>query len=149
MSEYWQIAAGTEAEGRDYSELFLRYGLTFVGGDKHIKTMLSVNKGDVVILRKGRNSIIAAGKVVEKNGIHNGRGDKDWLRDFDGWDMPAYCYVDWKKSNPPLPTEGLSITTICRLLQEKHRQAAISILDTGCPTPPHRIGTRRTRADKR
>lgn len=137
MSKYWKIAAGKAAEGRDYSELFFKYGMAFVGEPpkKNIKNMSSVNEGDVVILNKGRNSIIAAGKVVQKKGKHNGSKDKKWLMDFDGWELPAYCYVEWKKSEPPLSTDGLPITTICQLHQEKYKQAANRILETGCPIP--------------
>ena len=126
---YWQIAAGSE--GRDYSEFFLKYGMAFVGGDNNTRRMKKVNVGDVVVLKQGRSKILAAGRVIPKNGIHRGEGDKEWLRDFDGWDLKAYCYVDWKKPNQPVPTGGLTMGTIKRLNQNEPQKAANSILKTG------------------
>ncbi len=33
MSKYWQVAAGSS--GRDYSREFLKFGIAFVGGERH------------------------------------------------------------------------------------------------------------------
>ena len=130
---YWQIAAGSK--GRDYSNLFLQFGMAFVGGNPHIQTMEGVNAGDIVVLKKGTQKILAAGTVVQRNGAHSGRGDKEWLRDFDGWDLKAYCYVDWKQPDAPFLTRGLTRTTIQQLHQNRLRQAADNILETGTPVP--------------
>lgn len=126
---YWQVAAGSA--GRDYSELFLKFGMAFVGGETQIATMQDVQQGDIVVLKQGTQKIIAAGEVIQRNSKHNGRGDKEWLRDFDGWDLQAYCYVDWKKSNQPIPVKGLTRATIQRLHQQKHKDVADDILKTG------------------
>ena len=92
MMKYWQIAAGSE--GRDYSEDFLRFGMAFVGGKSPMKRMSEVEVGDRIILKRGMSRIVAAGEVVERDGQHRGENDKHWLMDFDGWELPGYCFVD-------------------------------------------------------
>jgi hypothetical protein len=37
---YWQISAG--AEGRNYTDYFIKYGMAFVGGDGQIATMREI-----------------------------------------------------------------------------------------------------------
>ena len=41
--------------------------------------------------------------------------DKEWLLDVDGWSLPAYCYVDWKKPDSGKPIPGL--TRDCKFCQ--------------------------------
>lgn len=110
MSDYWQIAAGSG--GRDYSDVFLRFGIAFVGGEPQVATMSKVLVGDRVLLKRGLGELRAVGVVVARGGIHTGYADKDWLRDFDGWDLPAYCYVDWHIPENPISVTGLTRTTI-------------------------------------
>ena len=129
MSKYWQIAAGSS--GRDYSKLFMKFGMAFVGGEKQVATMEEVNVGDIIVLKQGMQRILAAGTVVKKNGSHKGCADKEWLRDFDGWDLQAYCYVNWKQPSSPISINGLTRATIQRLHQLKHTSVADSILCTG------------------
>lgn len=112
MTTYWQIAAGDL--GRDYSEYFLRHGIAFVGGAKHVETMRSVKEGDRMILKRGTHSAMAVGEVVERNGIARGEGDREWLMDFDGWDLPAYCHVDWRRLDGHRPMPSLKRTTLQR-----------------------------------
>jgi hypothetical protein len=130
---YWQIAAGSA--GREYSNSFLKYGMAFVGGPKQIATMNEVDPGDIVILKQGTGKILAAGEVVQRKGQHKGSGDKQWLRDFDGWDLEAYCFVDWRQSNSPVTTSGLTRATIQRVHQQKHRDIANHILARGKAFP--------------
>ena len=80
------------------------------------------------LLKRGLSEIVAVGEVVQRNGVHRGEGDKEWLRDFDGWDLPAYCYVDWRTPATPLQTDGLTRATIQRTPQDKHRSLADSLL---------------------
>ena len=134
MNEYWQIAAGSEPEKRDYSKWFLKYGMAFVGRD--FEQMKKISVGDIVILKQGTGAILAAGTVVERNGKHGDCGDKAWLRDFDGWDLPAYCYVDWKKPSEPVRTSGLTRSTIQRSHQPEPRAVADEILNTGKTVKP-------------
>jgi hypothetical protein len=112
MSNYWQIAAGSA--GRDYCDEFIRFGLAFVGGDIQIETMTRVQPGDRVLLKRGLSEIRAVGVVVARDGKHNGCGDKNWLRDFDGWDLEAYCCVEWHIPPQPLSVAGLTRSTIER-----------------------------------
>jgi hypothetical protein len=120
--QYWQIAAGSF--GRDYAADFLRFGMAFVGGERQRRTMKEVACGDRVILKSGK-SIVAVGEVQERNGKCKGDGDKEWLRDFDGWDLSAYCFVEWHKLNSPISDPGLGIATIQRV----HRQAIRDRMD--------------------
>jgi len=109
---YWQVSAGDE--GRDYTDTFLKYGLAFVGGDKQINQMLQVKLGDRIILKSGLSKISSIGEVVEKNGKSVGNGDKEWLMDFDGWILPAYCYVAWREFKREQPLIQLTRGTIKR-----------------------------------
>ena len=123
---YWQIGVG--ASGRDYSEIFFRHGLACVGGDKHVATMDKVELGDIILMKKGVKKILAVGKVVEREGKFSGKNDKDWLRDFDGWDLRAYCYVDWHKPEKPVNTSGLTQWTINKVSQQHLIELANKLL---------------------
>ncbi len=131
MTTYWQIAAG--ADDREYSELFLNYGMAFVGTGLEI--MREVSEGDIIILKKGKNMILAVGRVIQRDGRHRGEGDKEWLN-CDGWDLPAYCYVDWRKPDKPRNTNGLSVPAITRCRTQKNIEIADNILATGKPIKP-------------
>jgi hypothetical protein len=135
---YWQVAAGSL--GRSYAELFLKFGMAFVGGQKDTATMATVSIGDIVLLKIGRSKIYAVGEVVEREGKHNGNEDKPWLRDFDGWDLSAYCYVDWRVPAVPVTTSGLTRATIQKVHQAEHKQVADSLLELPIhsyePEPP-------------
>ena len=123
---YWQIAAGSL--GRNYAGLFLKFGMAFVGGAKEVSTMAEVSVGDVVLLKIGRSKVFAVGEVVTRNGKHQGNGDKPWLKDFDGWDLSAYCYVDWRVPDCPVLTSALTRATIQRVHKAEHKQIADSLL---------------------
>jgi hypothetical protein len=123
---YWQVAAGSK--GRNYANLFIKFGLAFVGGDPHVKTMSQVAPGDIIILKDGLSIIVAVGEVVSRNGKHNGCDDKPWLRDFDGWDLRAWCNVDWRVPKAPHSTTGLTRTTIQRVHQDNHMKIADNLL---------------------
>lgn len=110
MSKYWQVAAGSD--GRDYTDAFLKFGMAFVGGDAQCRSMATVEVGDVVILKQGMSKVVAVGNVVARDGLHTGCDDKDWLRDFDGWDLRAWCFVDWRVPILPLAVSGLTRNTI-------------------------------------
>lgn len=124
--DYWQIAAGYF--GRDYAESFLRFGIAFVGGENQVATLEQVALGDVLVLKRGVTEILAAGRVVERDGQWKGNGDKPWLWDFDGWELPAYCYVEWHKPENPEACNGLARGTIVRSYQEPVRNVADRLL---------------------
>jgi len=95
------------------------------GGEGPTDTMESVALGDCMVLKRGVSQIVAAGTVVEREGRFRGVGDKPWLRDFDGWDLPAYCYVDWRVPEKPLNVSGLLRGTLLALKQEHLKVIAV------------------------
>ncbi len=136
---YWQIAAGSK--GRDNAENFLSTGMAFVGGKTQEDTMTPLQLEDVVVLKKGLSKIVAVGEVIEQNGIFQGNGNKEWLNHFDGWQLPAYCYVAWRKPDKPMTTTRLTIATIQQLPRPKHQTLADELLQT----PIHPIDGEPTR----
>ena len=123
---YWQIAAGSQ--GRNYSKIFLSTGMAFVGGKQNERTMENVQLGDIVVLKEGLSKIVAVGEVIEREGAFQGNGEKEWLNHFDGWRLPAYCYVAWRVPNQPIETEGLTRATIQQLPQQRHQDLADELL---------------------
>lgn len=141
---YWQIAAGSD--GRDYAEDFLRFGMAFVGGASQCDAMSNVQVGDCVLLKRGRSQMVAAGLVVARNAAHRGDADKEWLRDFDGWDLQAWCHVDWHVPKTPSAVKGFTRHTIQRvklqnLIAEANRILTLPPHPHGAePKPTRRIG---------
>jgi hypothetical protein len=129
---YWQIAAGSW--GRDYADRFIRHGLAFVGGDLQCDTMEKVKPGDIVVLKRGMSEIVAVGEVVVRDGLCQSYGDKEWLRDFDGWDLPAWCNVDWHVPQANVVTSGLTRATI----QKIYRNHLIELANHTIATVPKR-----------
>lgn len=128
----WIISAGDE--GRDYRDAFLDHGIAFVGGDKPRAKMRQVRRGDLLLLKKGVKEFVAAGTVVARDGVFSGDGDKSWLRDFDGWDPSAYCYVDWHALPHPEPVMGLSRGTIYKSSNPVYAEVAERLLSAPeCP----------------
>lgn len=123
---FWQIAAGSN--GRDYSDSFLKFGMAFVGGEEQEETILKIEENDIVILKIGMSQIKAAGTVVSRNGKHNGYNDKTWLNDFDGWNLPAYIYVDWHCPMNVVQTTGLTRTTVEKSWQKHNNDIANRII---------------------
>jgi hypothetical protein len=127
VKKYWQIAAGSS--GRDYSDQFIRFGMAFVGGENACATMADVSPGDIVILKRGKSQIHAVGEVVERDGKYKGDGDKGWLSDFDGWNLSAYCYVNWRVPECPVKTKALLTRhTIQRTHQQEHKEIADQLI---------------------
>ena len=108
--KYWQIASGSL--GRYYADDFIRFGMAFVGGPQHVSTMAQVQAGDRILLKRGTSKVVAVGTVVERDGKHRGDNDKGWLQDFDGWNLQAYCFVNWHEPDEPRSTTGLTRHTI-------------------------------------
>ena len=128
MPQYWQIAAGSY--GRNYSQYFLKYGIAFVGGEFK-ERIEQVNEGDIVVLKVGK-TMKAVGTVVQRSGKHSGCCDKEWLKDFDGWELPAYCYVDWRKPKKEIKTNrSMGRRTIERIGVETIRNQTRIILGSG------------------
>ena len=136
--KYWQVATGSM--GRDYTKECLKFGMAFVGGDGNVETMKEVKSGDCIILKQGKSTIAAVGRVVERNGICTGVDDKEWLRDFDGWDLRAYCMVEWHELSRLKEVSGLTRGTIQRVRKPHLQRIANEILQLPsrkevCPEP--------------
>jgi hypothetical protein len=101
--------------------------IAFVG-ERYAPRMRQMKVGDVVVLKRGITRILAVGKVVERDGKHFGLSDKEWLRDFDGWDLPAYCHVKWHRPPKPYKVTGLARGTIMEMHQTEPRRVADKIL---------------------
>ena len=129
----WQVAAGSD--NRDYSDDFLKYGLAFVGGDAQRAAMARVALGDFMILKRGKSDIVAVGRVENRHGTHGGDGDKEWLKDYDGWNLPAYCHVEWHVPPAPVPASGLNRGTIMRANQAALIQQAQAIYSQSSAHP--------------
>lgn len=135
MTTYWLVANGSK--GRDYSdEIFLKYGIAGVGGKGNKKRISQTEPGDIVVLKQGMQKILAAGKVVEREGYHTREGKK-WMTYLDGWEIEQYCYIDWKRPDgvdkKGVDVSGLNMMAFCELHQPKHREIANRILETGIP----------------
>ncbi len=140
---YWQVAAGSY--GREYTDAFIKYGMAFVGGDENTKAIQRVSKGDVMILKSGLSKIVAAGEVTEQGTLAGEEPTKQWLLDFDGWNLDGFCYVDWRKPPKAVKTSGLAQATIKQAPQEKHQEIAERILQLPAqprspePAPTHQL----------
>jgi len=110
--------------------------MAFVGGDDARTAMRRVQARDTILLKRGITEFLAAGVVVERNGVVSGDGDKDWLRDFDGWDLPAYCHVEWHVSPEPVPAQGLRQGTIYQSAHPEHLAVAQKLLAGPAEPPP-------------
>jgi hypothetical protein len=129
MLHYWQLAAGNASTGRNYSGLFLKHGLLFLGGDDPVELASEIQEGDVVILKEGLNKILAAGIVVKRGGKTGGKDDKSWIRDIDGWDLRAYTFVNWHVAPAPIQTvKKLGRATLCLAKLDEHQRIADELL---------------------
>lgn len=129
----WIVSAG--ASGRDYADAFFRFGMAFVGGDRQCAAMREVQQGDIMLAKRGLTEFLAAGTVVTRGGVVSGDGDKPWVRDFDGWDLPAYCYVEWHVAPQPVPAQGLRQGTIYQSSNPQHLEVAKSLLTNPALAP--------------
>lgn len=118
--KYWVVSAG--AFGRDYADLFCRFGIAFVGGEDQCRTMRQVKEGDRVLLKRGVTEILAVGTVVARNGVVTASDDNKWFHDIDGWQLPTYCHVDWCKLTKPVQVNGLKQGTIYETPQQQLRK---------------------------
>lgn len=130
MPTYWQIAAGSDQ--RDYSDLFLKHGIAFTGLGAGLE---KVNIGDIIVLKRGIKAIKAVGVVTGRGNVTH--GDKEWLLDYDGWTLPEYCSVNWKRPNGNglKEVDGLTRGTLKRICKEKTKGVAYDILKTGTCVP--------------
>lgn len=123
---YWQVSAGYF--GRKYTKEFLQYGVAFVGVDRN-NIMSKVEVDDRIILKRGVSEIISVGVIVERGGSIKGVKDKSWLMDFDGWDLSAYCYVEWHTPEKSIKVKGLSQGAISSVHKDDLKKLAEQILE--------------------
>ena len=142
---YWQVAAG---EGtRDYSDVFLRYGVILMGSGhlgsfsehpenyegkkdwrKIVTLAKSMDRGDVVVMKKRwgtKGEIVAAGRVTS---------DYEFLGPFDdveGWDMRHGRKVNWFQPDSPIDVNGLARGTVSRVHQSQILNEADRLLEEG------------------
>jgi hypothetical protein len=137
----WIVSAGSL--GRDYADEFYRFGMAFVGGDNQRAALRRVQAGDMILLKRGTAEFLAAGVAVERDGVVSGDGDKDWLLDFDGWDLPAYCHVEWHVSPQPVPAQKLRAGSIYQSTKPEHLAVAQELLAGPAVGPPIEPGPTR------
>ncbi len=139
----WQVGSGQGDRGCIRG--FLDYRIAAVVDSE---TMEKVREGDIVVLRQGTRRIVAAGRASRHEGAVTGLAGeerKSWLKDFDGWDLPAYCYVEWRKPNKPEQISGrMARYPICKIHQPEIRERATRTLDED-PYPSRRDGPSSTR----
>lgn len=122
---YWQIGSGDST--RDYSDVFFDFGVAIVGpgnnghylenndkydeaSSKKIEPLFSMKMGDRIVLRKGRQRILAVGEI--KTGDY---GYSNLFSDIDGWDLQHYIEVEWRKLDHNFLKNILSMSTLQRL----------------------------------
>jgi hypothetical protein len=120
MSNIWQIAAGDG--GRDYSEVFLKYGVMLIGngdageyfshkeqykscgwGKYNIIFAEQIAEGDIVVLANSKRcEILAVGTVGNYS-------YEPFFDDVEGWDLQHCRSVKWGKPHNQTP-----ISRLCR-----------------------------------
>ncbi len=104
----WQIATGDNT--RNYSDIFLKYGVALVGpgdpGEEGLdetslyytlnplqknwgKVLKEVKVDEWIIARKGKQTIVAVGKVIKEYSHSN------FFEDVDGWSLQHFIEVKW------------------------------------------------------
>ena len=140
---YWQVAAGTS--GRNYSDLFLRYGIMLIGpgnpgsvrknpdaftghksGPRVMTFANEAQRGDTVVLKRPHHKhwqIVAVGRIA---------GEYEWLEQFEdveGWDLQHCRRVDWVEPRSQVLVEGLAQGTFMRVHNKEIIGVAQRLLD--------------------
>ena len=152
----WQIAAGDG--NREYSEVFLRYGVILIGpgsyGDYfenqdiyddnshhaysryYQSFMKDMQTGDLVILKSPHGNkweIVAVGKV-RSDYFHT-----EVFEDVEGWPLQHCRKVQWKRSADPTIISGLRRGTLFGVDNQIPRKKAQKIWKTGVAIQSERI----------
>jgi len=157
---YWQVAAGDG--GRDYSEVFLKYGVMLIGpGDpggyfenkEYYKNTYKSNDitvfaedvedSDIVVLKR------PSGKLWEVLAIGTVKNEYVHLPVFDdveGWGLQHCRYVEWKKPKGKKLITGLTRGTFKGINKRSTIEKIDKILDSGepiisssIPEPPKKL----------
>lgn len=151
--EYWWIGAGDHE--RDYSQVFLDFGIILVGPDYGnyytnkkayqsepcVRTFVEdVKPGDIVILKRGVTSIVAVGVVEKAQGIEvvNEHEDgyfysKEIFGNVQGFETAHGRYVTWYKPENEEKIEGISRGTLKRCHNYNIQQISKKIIKNNEP----------------
>ena len=128
--QYWQLASGDTS--RDFSKVMLDFGAACIGPGRlgplsdesiprykqlgqneseyyKIKPILDMKPGDRVVLKNGRNNILAVGEIT---GPYS---HSSCFHDIDGWDMEHYVPIQWRDIQLQLSGNPLVRATLQRL----------------------------------
>jgi hypothetical protein len=150
----WQISAGDS--GRDYSDVFLRFGLMAVGPgqlgpyetDDEYRDRSSwawrdwmrdfcvgVGDRDYVILKQPYRR--RAWRIAAVGQVH---GDYQWreqLADVEGWDLQHTHDVSWRRpTEDPIINTGFVRRTIAKVGAGEVERRALELWETGAPLSP-------------
>jgi hypothetical protein len=141
---YWQVAAGDG--GRDYSEVFLKYGVMLIGpgdpgeyfqNEQYYKNIYKPNitvfaeqvkDGDIVVLKK------PSGNLWEVLAVGTVKGDYVHLPVFDdveGWDLQHCRCVEWVKPKDKKVITGLTRGTFKGINKQSTIQTISDVLKSG------------------
>lgn len=148
--KYWLVAAGDTH--RDYSDVFLRFGVMLVGpGDigsyfENKEEYLEISRvcrfaeelepGDIVILKHGIQSIVAAGVVDEREDSYF---HSEVFGDVQGFTIQHGRYVTWHKPKREIRISGLARGALTRTYELKICKVADRIISENKPISPEKI----------
>jgi len=154
----WQVAAGDG--DRDYSEIFLRFGVVLVGpgdpgpyfgnqavyatkGGGNYRDFMpwfceSMSDGDLVVLKRpsGRRwDMVAVGRVK------SGYDHLEVFGDVDGWDLQHCRQVAWREPREQTIVDGLRRGTFCAVsaANVEVRKKALALWESGAERSPEPI----------
>jgi hypothetical protein len=164
--KYWQVAAGEGA--RDYSDVFLRYGIMLIGsgnpgsyfgnedyyrsrpwGAQVVRFAKYVAEDDRVILKRPHHRRKLEEEKWQIQAVGYVAGDYEYVEQFDdveGWDLQHYRKVKWVCPNEEMLTNSLTMGTFKRVYKREAIEKAEKILEEGnqqvteeIPQPAKRI----------
>ena len=152
---YWQVAAG-DGE-RDYSKVFLDYGVMLIGPGDHGEYFENkdyyddkdcykpndvryfaeqVKEGDIVVLKRPSGKLweVLAIGTVERGYVYSSAFD-----DVEGWDLQHCRHVKWAKSEGWEPMAGLARGTFKGIDKKDTIQRIDELLKSGRYPDPNDI----------
>jgi len=149
--KYWQVAAGEGA--RDYSEVFLRFGVMMVGGGNQgnyfdnegyyksvswggrvVSFAKYVAEDDRVILKRPHHRRKSEKEKWQIQAVGYVRGSYEYVEQFDdveGWDLQHCRRVQWVCPTEKVLTNGLAMGTFKRVYKRDAIEKAEKVLEEG------------------
>jgi hypothetical protein len=121
---YWQVGSG--AKQRDLTDLFLEFGVYAINVIDVEDELKQMAQDDIIILKKGIDTIKAIGVVVD-NLIHMPK-----FFDADGWGFIQYKFVKWYKPTTDLVLNDAPFAQA--MLRRTHYHALASITTNAIAT---------------